>query len=57
MTQSDDKKLEALLKNGCILYMKNGIIKQVTPPEHGTVKLKSQNGVLVYKEVTAGEQL
>lgn len=40
--------VEELLKKGYILYMKNGKIQLIEPPEFGEINLKIQNGQVVY---------
>lgn len=57
MTHETDSRLMTLLENGCILYKNHGIIEHTVAPEHGTVKLKCQNGHITYEEVTHGRQL
>ncbi len=56
MTENKDNKLLKIMEKGFVLYSKNGIIKYIEIPEHGSIKLKAQGGQLVYKEVTTGEQ-
>lgn len=61
MTKNKDNKLLEMMEKGFVLYskngiIKNGIIKYIEIPDHGSIKLKAQDGQLVYKEVTTGEQ-
>ncbi|HHV8249254.1 TPA: hypothetical protein ACYQCT_001374 [Streptococcus pneumoniae] len=56
MTENKDNKLLEMMEKGFVLYSKNGIIKYIEIPDHGSIKLKAQDGQLVYKEVTTGEQ-
>ena len=39
---------EELLKKGYILYIKNGKIELIEPPEYGEINLKIQDGQVVY---------
>ena len=39
---------EELLKKGYILYIKNGKIELIEPPEFGEINLKIQDGQVVY---------
>ena len=50
------EQLKNMLDKGFVLYSKNGIIKYIEIPDHGSIKLKAQDGQIVYKEVTNGEQ-
>lgn len=56
MENQDKKEVLKILEKGFISYSKNGIIKYIEIPKHGSIKLKVQDGQIVYKEVTNGEQ-
>lgn len=55
MTENKDDKLLKMMEKGFVLYSKNGIIKYIEIPEHGSIKLKAQDGQLVSKEVIIGK--
>lgn len=53
MTDKTDNKLLQMMADGCVLFLKNGIIKYVEIPKHGTITLKAQDGEIVLTEVSA----
>ena len=49
--------VEELLKKGYILYIKNGKIELIEPPEFGEINLKIQNGQVVYISETRNKKV
>ncbi|ESV53788.1 DUF2292 domain-containing protein [Streptococcus hyovaginalis] len=45
------------LDEGMIYFKNNGIIKMVGIPRHGTVRLKIQDGVIVFCEKTTNQKI
>lgn len=57
MTDKKDEKLLQMMDDGLVLFLKNGIIKYVEIPKHGTITLKAQDGKIVWKEVTTSNKV
>lgn len=57
MENQDDKRLLKILEKGFVLYQKDGIIYSIPIPAYGSILLKSQDGQIVFEEVTTGRKL
>lgn len=41
-----DKEIKNLLEQGCLIFVKNGIMKVIKPLQFGEITLHYQNGVI-----------